>query len=475
MSDARIPNVGTVPKLGRVNEICQEWMVREDGAMAYQLQNQEIRQHYSGNKQRNAMVREDFPKAKTEQQREQELAEQAAAVYRRMLEEQEEVDRILAERLSKKLELEERMKKSAADRENLHVAKRLQDDFVKPPVLRQLKPPQESYIQAGGSMGRSGRLFEPEELESTSPDIELGPYMELPPSEQISSIYNEPYVERNEAQKTQEEADAELAKMLQEEEGNLEECIMQRDRLLAIEAQDKELAKVLQERERIKAKKAKERARQKALAKKQQKRQEELQNQDVIMPDDAYSNPADMILPSTRNTIPNLPPPNNCTPQTYDEYEDNYSLPVDRVESSRPSADSSRPSTESGLPDYPNYTAGREEAPTRPSHLAVRPVYKPRYPDPEDLGKPHLNIAMAIDPTYPKQDLAQSPGSYIQHMSPAKSVSSKSSSRSSPSSSSKEMDGRLEMTNAPPYMPIQGQKRTASLEKRRVRDGCKQQ
>lgn len=132
---------------------------------------------------------------------------------------------------------------------------------------------------------------------------ELGPYMELPPSEQISSIYNEPYVEANGSQKSQEEADAELARMLQEEEGNIEECIMQRDRLLAIEAQDKELAKVLQERERIKAKKAKERARQKALAKKQQKKQEELQNHDVIMPDDAYSNPADMILPQTRYFI----------------------------------------------------------------------------------------------------------------------------------------------------------------------------
>lgn len=154
--------------------------------------------------------------------------------------------------------------------------------------------------------------------------------------------------------------------------------------------------------------------------------------------------------------------------QLYDEYEDNYSLPVDRL-------DPSRPTLESGLPDYPNYTANREEPPIRPSHLGIRPVYKPRYPDPEDLGKPHHNIAMVIDPTYPKPDGGQSPSSYIQHMSPAKSMSSKSSSMSSPSSSSKEIEGRIEMANAPPYMPIQGQKRTASLEKRRVRDGCKQQ
>lgn len=40
----------------------------------------------------------------------------------------------------------------------------------------------------------------------------------------------------------------ELARQLQEEEGNSEESQVIRDRMLAIEAQDKELAKLLQER-----------------------------------------------------------------------------------------------------------------------------------------------------------------------------------------------------------------------------------
>lgn len=86
-------------KTGRVTEMCREWLVREDGALAYQLQNQEINAHYNGNKQRNALVREDFPCAKDEQIREQQLAEQAAAVYQKMLAEQEEIDNRIAKEL----------------------------------------------------------------------------------------------------------------------------------------------------------------------------------------------------------------------------------------------------------------------------------------------------------------------------------------------------------------------------------------
>lgn len=70
----------------------KEWMVREDSALAYRLQNEEFTDHLSGNRFRNAVVREDFPRAKNEQQKEQEMAEQAAAIYHRMLQEQEEHD-----------------------------------------------------------------------------------------------------------------------------------------------------------------------------------------------------------------------------------------------------------------------------------------------------------------------------------------------------------------------------------------------
>ncbi|KAK9886746.1 hypothetical protein WA026_018398 [Henosepilachna vigintioctopunctata] len=456
MDDASTANGSKVPKLGMVNEICQEWMVREDGAMAYRLQNQEIKQHYIGNKQRNALVREDYPTAKTEQQKEQELAEQAAAVYRRMLEEQEEVDKMLAERLTQKLEFEERIRKKAEEREGFQVAKKLQEELEKPPVLRQFKPNKDLYQHSGNSVIDCRNVDC--HTNNTRPTIDLT----LP---NHSSTF-ECDTQEELSYKSQEEADAELARILQEQEGNPEECILQRDRLLAIEAQDKELAKVLQERERIKAKKAKEKARQKALAKRQQKLQEQAVAQDVLLPDDAYSNPADMIVSPARANISQNSV--NGAQQYYEEYEDNYSLPIDGL-------DNTRSHSQATMFDYPNCSSKKEQSPARPSHLNIKSTYKPRYPDPEEMSsKLHSNIAMAIDPTYVKQETSHSPGSYS---SPSKSSSSKTSSKSSPSSSSSKeiMDIKLDANNAPPYMPIQGQKRTASLEKRRVRDGCKQQ
>ena len=60
-----------LPKLGHVKKTCQQWGVREDGALAQRLQSQEINEYYNRNKERNAIVREDFPKALTEQKKEE--------------------------------------------------------------------------------------------------------------------------------------------------------------------------------------------------------------------------------------------------------------------------------------------------------------------------------------------------------------------------------------------------------------------
>lgn len=113
---------------------------------------------------------------------------------------------------------------------------------------------------------------------------------------------------------------------------------------------------------------------------------------------------------------------------------------------------------------------------------------KTRYSDPESLesvspasyNSPshRMNIAMAIDPTYPRR----------QGLSPLSNTTSTSGTVTSSTSSSSpgftlpppdvpELDE--ETSPVPPYMPIQGQRRTASLEKKtkkKNRDGgCKQQ
>ncbi|KAL0116128.1 hypothetical protein PUN28_011176 [Cardiocondyla obscurior] len=93
----------TLPKAGRVNEVCREWLVHEDGALAYRLQDEEIKEHYIGNKTRNAQVREDVPRAKVEQELE-------ALRYQTYIQQQEERDALVARQIALTLEREERQR-----------------------------------------------------------------------------------------------------------------------------------------------------------------------------------------------------------------------------------------------------------------------------------------------------------------------------------------------------------------------------
>lgn len=120
-----------LPKVGKVHEMCREWLVREDGAFAYQLQSQEINDHYKHNKHKNAQVREDFPCALDEQIREQQLAEEAAAIYHKMLAEQEEIDNQMARELAERIEKEERNRRRALEQQDAGLASQLATDFIR--------------------------------------------------------------------------------------------------------------------------------------------------------------------------------------------------------------------------------------------------------------------------------------------------------------------------------------------------------
>ncbi|GLV38662.1 uncharacterized protein CBL_05661 [Carabus blaptoides fortunei] len=564
MAEAQSTGRDTLPKMGRVNEVCREWLIREDGALAYRLQNEEITEHYTGNKYRNAQVREDFPCALDEQIREQRLAEQAAALYHQMITEQEEQDAEVAKQLANKIEREELAKKRALEAEDEEIAKQiLEREHVKqldkqqrllaqqslqtqpatcssqqqhmeqhsPLTQSPRKPehhdsprkgeshdmcrrseyhespkrqgylmplpnrhtPQQQQLQQPGAHYRSSSddLLDPFQQCSIADALELG----LP-------------VDAVDEKRMQEERDAELARKLQEQEScSAEELQLNRDRMLAIEAQDKELAKLLQERERAKVRRAKERAKQKALAKKQQ----EL-NPDQILPDDSYSNPIDLLQhPECSHTQSYRLSPQDC--HAHDD-DVNYSLPVDMV-SGKAAYDhnlkqnySPQKNYESRLNGYSHkseiramnggYVPGgsgvsqeRESlapAAVRPTQLDLKsPITKSMKarPDPDtievceslqpDNNYPLHNIAMAIDPTYTRRTLS----SHTPSSQDTSTIStSTTSSTTSPAISLPPPDlSEDELSPVPPYMPIQGQRRTASLEKKkkRAKDGCKQQ
>ncbi|XP_017881462.1 trichohyalin [Ceratina calcarata] len=196
----------TLPKAGRVNEVCREWLVHEDGALAYRLQDEEIKEHYTGNKVRNAQLREDLPTAKVEQELEM-------LRYQSYVQEQEERDALVARQIALSLEREERQRERELQ-EQMRLQLRLDDEAVQ---------------------------------------LELERHVQQEKDEEL-------------ARKLQQE---EEANGIDRQDGPVNEQLLM-DEKIAMEAQDAELARMLQEKERAKIRKARQRARQRKLERQQQ-------------------------------------------------------------------------------------------------------------------------------------------------------------------------------------------------------------
>lgn len=495
MADASRPRVSdTLPRSGRVNEVCREWVVHEDEALAYQLQKQEVEQHYENNKERNARVREDFPKAKEEQ--EKEIVE-AAEKYRQMIRQQEKVDSNYARRVAAKLEREEFEKRRRAEIHDLEVARMMQvceitrnpcrpngesDDehlaavkvlpVATPDVNRVGLPFLENVnfepeavsgrLQANVAVTHNLRnlRLKDDNYSNNDADSKNGSVEEkylktcirkdsgsncattsstvhnqgthtirtptlavaLPPD--VNEIICDADLQEEANRRLQEEKDAELARMLQKQEEEILNEELGRDRMVAIEAQDKELAKLLYEKEKAKLKRAKERARQRALLKKQQQLQSPFQQQQLQTQDENTS-------PSIENSITKM---------------QSTSTPVGTI-----------PFTLQQLErgSYTNESLGRSEEMVEhvgdqsdESSFSASSLTSSRI-----AGPSIVNVAMHIDPTYLSQQSACTPNSLMFQ------------------------DGD---TTVPPYMPIQGQRRNSPFidkkqKKSKSKDGCKQQ
>ncbi|KAH8295867.1 hypothetical protein KR018_004808 [Drosophila ironensis] len=132
---AAAPPKESLPRSGHVNEVCKEWLVREDGALAYKLQSQEINDFYKGNRFRNAVVREDFPTALHEQIKEREEADRRVEAYRRRLTEQEDHDKRVAKEIADKLERDLKEQQQRELQQSELIAQQMQEIYVNlPPV-----------------------------------------------------------------------------------------------------------------------------------------------------------------------------------------------------------------------------------------------------------------------------------------------------------------------------------------------------
>ncbi|XP_072942333.1 uncharacterized protein [Epargyreus clarus] len=233
------PTSGTMPKMGHVTDLREQWLVRADGALAHRLQDREINSHLCENRYRNQQIREDFPLALNEQRGIEHEVYLRELARRRQAEIDEEIAREMAEI-------------------NLRRQRRHQTDMIQPSSSRVPAPPPD---------------IDPEELGLSTAELE-----------------------EMRRRLEQEERDARLARELSHKDQDQDTLMA--DMRCAVEAQDSELARLLQEREYKKLQRAKEKARQKALLKKQQRL---AQQQEPLPPPpqatlcDAYSNPRDML------------------------------------------------------------------------------------------------------------------------------------------------------------------------------------
>ncbi|XP_037916886.1 coiled-coil domain-containing protein 50 isoform X3 [Hermetia illucens] len=434
----------SLPRSGHVTEVCKEWLVREDGALAYQLQSQEINEFYNGNRFRNAVVRQDFPTALHEQIKEREDAVKQAELHHMQLLEQERADAELAKEIADKLEFDRERERLRECTKNESVAK-----------LLQLSPEKYDYIMQNLQLDNMDEVVFPEDVKTIDDSRQNvtanGMRLNKPSLANIKNVtalkdLGIPPEEVLELDRKleQEKRDEELAVRLQKEEARESLSQEERDRLLAIEAQDKELAKMLQERERAKARRAKEKARLKKMQARPQSdfeghsfsqrspgNSQSIRSADFLTDGDSYSNPIDLIASG-----------HSSLESSYRHERMHSSISAEHAELT--------------LKDDEIYTLPIEDevkVENRPNSLALpddgqKQILRSNQ-SPESIG----NIAAIIDPTYTSSNAAAQANS---PMSASMGYNSK---------------------NAPPYMPIQGTRRSASLDvkKKKPKDKCSHQ
>lgn len=336
MSDPECQDQGTMPQRGKVAKVRQEFMIHEDGAIAYQEQNTEFERHYGLNRFNRRTVRDDIPVARVvqsdEERRQQEERYQELQALNVQAEEDAEIARRLEQDLmgedvavKRQRELhDEELARKAFEKEQERYAKYMEKKRIK--ELKKEREILEKQLQHHSEeAGLVARALPPDahlgqEMPHT-PDVESANHAmrevrlnngavdrqaqnihhsrvthtgRIEDDGDFSDFYPQLPDHMDEQQKRfiQETADEELARLLQEQEHKRNKAEVDRNKLREIEEQDERLAKIIQEQEKIKLKKAKE---------KKKKEQEEKSRQQQV------TNPATRPLPDLPGQRSDIP------------------------------------------------------------------------------------------------------------------------------------------------------------------------
>ncbi|KAM4563308.1 coiled-coil domain-containing protein 187 isoform 2-T2 [Odontesthes bonariensis] len=205
--------------LPRVQEVCQSFAVLEDGALAHNLQEQEIEQYYTTNIQKNQLVQNDIRVAKKLQDEEEEQRAQQSALLRQSSRQIEEQDFEYAQVIQEELQrcAEEARRREQDDEE---IAKRLQEE--------------EEQSVRGRSRGHEGHSEVSPDHEPSEASLDLGELHQVLLDEEL-------------ARKLQEEEEENL--LMRSSEPSPRCSYPEGDFRVAQVAQDEEIAHFMQKQE----------------------------------------------------------------------------------------------------------------------------------------------------------------------------------------------------------------------------------
>ncbi|CAL1548646.1 unnamed protein product, partial [Lymnaea stagnalis] len=293
MAEAR-DDEPSLPPRGKVQEVRKQWSVHEDGALAYQIQNEEIDQHYGLNRFNRRMVREDIPVAKIVQSEEEIRLQQERLRELAKLKIQAEEDEKVAKKISEQLKLEAVRKEVDVELDDEELARLLQEKekkryerHLEKKRVKKLKQERELLEAQLAKDTEEARLV----LNSVRPDAggdhrsdsienlslqgvnatRVTPAGRIEDDGDFRDFYNlPPEMDEFTRREIQARQDEELARLLQEQEHKRTKAEVDQDKLRKIEQQDEQLARVMQEQEKLRLKKAKLKHQQKKEAQRKQ-------------------------------------------------------------------------------------------------------------------------------------------------------------------------------------------------------------
>lgn len=430
------------------------------------------------NRSKNKTVREDIPLAKYLQNEEEDEATQMRKAYDKMMQEQVEQDERIAKEIQQRLleqENQQLVGQKIIEEEDKKLAKRLFErekaKLMKKRLAREKLQVEKVRTQLlSNGQGSNGDLDEvngltnsietvqinERRLNSSSDDDldDLSDFLMPPP----------PGLTPEQVRLFQEEQDAEIARFLQEQElQSKRKSNVNKDKLAVIEAQDYEIARMLQKQEKERIRRLKEKIRQRQLRKQMQQRRQQEYNS--VLNEEYNSHPHSTLNSNGRNGSVNYSDVDSIT------YEEPYQC------SSQSSTNQVYHHHNIAIDLDPTYK--RKTSPVSPAQTQTQTqVQQPQHTSPLKHSPPVFNQDDSSNGIHFAQ---------VYQVTPSSSPSSTPSPSTTPkrittANTSRDPDDEtnlalsLPMTirhqdvvspiQVPQYMPVQGQRRMSSSQKK---------